>query len=120
MSEYQSKAEWPEPQLTKEQAIAIAESGEWEEWTDEYIVSFQLFQQRLCMNFGRFHEAVKKVLDRPIWTHEFAYIENLQQEYRKEKETPDMVEILNLIPAEKLLVIGGSGKELTDELFGEE
>ena len=48
-------------QLTKEQAIAFAESGEWKSWTDEQIVRFQLFQDKLCMDFGRFHEAMEIV-----------------------------------------------------------
>jgi hypothetical protein len=93
-------------QLTKEQAIAIAESGEWEKWTDEEIVKLQLFQDRLCVPFDRFHQAIEKVLGRPVWTHEFAFIENLREEYRKERPQPTMAQILDLIPGDKRIIIG--------------
>ena len=92
-------------QLTKEQAIAMAESGAWKDWTDEQIVRFQLFQNRLCMDFSRFHEAMGNVLDRPVYTHEFAYPDKLKEEYLGVKEKPSMEEIINLIPEEKRIII---------------
>jgi hypothetical protein len=95
-------------QLTKEQAVALAQSKVWQDWTDEEIVRFQLFQDRLCMNFSRFHEAVEKVLDRPVFTHEFAtrFIDDLKKEYLGVKKAPTLEEIINLIPEEKRIVIG--------------
>ena len=56
-------------QLTEEQAIEFAKRKVYEDWTDEQIVRFQLFQKKLCMDFGRFHQAIEKVLDRPVYTH---------------------------------------------------
>jgi hypothetical protein len=93
-------------QLTKEQAIAIYEGGEWKDWTDEELVRFQLFQDCLAVPFSRFHEAIEKVLDRPVWTHEFAYRDSLIDEYQKEHPAPTFEEIISLIPKDKLITIG--------------
>jgi hypothetical protein len=93
-------------QLTEEQAINFAKSGLWESWTHEQIVRFQLFQDKLCMNFSRFNEAIEKVLNRPVYTHEFAYPEELKKEFLGEKEPPTMQDIIELIPAEKTIIIG--------------
>jgi len=92
-------------QFNKKQAIAIAESGIWKEWSDEEIVRVQLFQNLLCMKFSRFHEAVEKILKRPVYTHEFAFKDNLVQEYLGNKQAPTFDEIINLIPEEKRLII---------------
>ena len=92
-------------QLTENQAIKLAESKELENWTDEQIVRFQLFQDRLCMDFGRFQLAMEKVLDRPVWTHEFADKEGLIKEYLGVKEPPTFEEIMNLIPKDKRIII---------------
>jgi hypothetical protein len=92
--------------MTKEQAIAIYKSGCWREWTDDQKVRFQLFESRLCMPFDVFHAAIEKVLNRPVWTHEFAYEDAIIKEYLGEKPAPTMDEIIDLIPAEKRLIIG--------------
>jgi len=94
-------------QLTTEQAIAFAESGAWKELDNEQIVRFQLFQSKLCMPFTRFHEAIEKVLDRPVYTHEFGLnLNGIKEEYLKTKQSPTLEEIINLIPKEKRMVIG--------------
>ena len=92
-------------QFTREQAIAFGEAKLYENLSDREKVELQLFQQKLCMPFDVFHEAIEKVLGRPVWTHEFAFIENLQKEFLGEKEPPTMDEILSLIPKEKLMII---------------
>ncbi len=94
-------------QLTREQAIAIAESKVWEKWNNEQIVRFQLFQDRLCVPFSRFHEAVEKVLNRPVYTHEFGTegVIGLKKEYLGVKKAPTFEEIIDLIPKEKQLII---------------
>jgi hypothetical protein len=91
-------------QLTKEQAIAFAQSGEYKTWTDDQIIRFQLFQEKLCMGFSRFHEAMEKVLGRPVFTHEFGS-DGLKKEYLGCKEAPTLEEILNMIPEEKRIII---------------
>lgn len=92
-------------QLTKEQAIAFAESNVWQTWTDEQIVQFQLFQTMLCMDFNRFHQAVEAVLQRPVFTHEFGF-NRITEEYLGTRDAPTFEEIINLIPADKRIVIG--------------
>lgn len=93
-------------QLTEIEAIAFAESDVWKEWTDEQIVRFQLFQDKLCMDFSRFNEAISKVLDRDVYTHEFAFHEGLIKEYLGVKNAPTFEEIMDLIPEEKRIIIG--------------
>lgn len=100
---------WAKEQVTKEQAIALAASREWEKWTPEQVVRFQLFQKRLCIDFGHFHKCIEQVLRRPVFTHEFGPgYEGLVMEYLGEKQPPTLEEILNLIPAEKRIIIGFS------------
>lgn len=93
-------------QLTTEQAIAFAQSGVWKEWNDEQIVRFQLFQNKLCLSFNRFHGALTTVLGRPVYTHEMAEPENLIKEYLGVKPPPTLQDIINMIPEDKRLVIG--------------
>jgi len=93
-------------QLTKKQAIKMAKSEIWKDMTFDEIVKFQLFQKLLCMPFDKFHEAMEKVLGRPIFTHEFGLnYEGLVKEYLGEKEAPTFEEIVNLIPKEKRIII---------------
>lgn len=93
-------------QLTKEQAILFAENKMYEKLSHEEIVGFQLFQKKLCMPFDIFHEAVEKVLDRPVFTHEFGLnLDGIKKEFLDEKEKPTLEEILNLIPEEKRIII---------------
>lgn len=95
-------------QLSKEQAIAIFEGGEWKDWTDEEVVKFQLYQERLCVPFNVFHKAVGKVLGRPVFTHEFAGDAGHQaliDEYEGKRPAPTFEEIAAMIPAEKRVVI---------------
>lgn len=91
-------------QLSKDQAVKMAESGAWKDWTDEQIVRFQLFQDRLCMDFSRYHEAITKVLGRPVYTHEFAFRHELIKEYLEVKDAPTFEEIISLIPEEKRML----------------
>lgn len=104
----EDKSKWAAKQLTQEQAIAFAESRVWLNWTAEQVVRFQLFQQLLCMDFGHFSKAMSEVLDRPVYTHEFASsnYQNLVLEYLGERPTPTLDEIIDLIPAEKRIIVG--------------
>ena len=92
-------------QLTKEQALAFFENKLYEGWTDRQIAEFQIEQDRLCMPFDVFHEAIEKTLGRPVFTHEFAFCEELRKELYGEKEPPTFEEICALIPNEKLILI---------------
>lgn len=92
--------------MTKEQAVALAKSGWWKDKSHEEIAIFQLYEERLCMPFDVFQEAVEKLLKRPVFTHEFARPDRLKAELFDDRPAPTMAEILDLIPAEKRLVIG--------------
>lgn len=75
--------------MTKEQAIALAESGFWKTMTHREIATFQLFEPLLCMPFEVFHEAIEKTLGRPVWTHEFGLNwDGLKSELIGEKQAP--------------------------------
>jgi len=90
--------------IGKEAAIALAESNWWEGKSPREIVEFQLFTEELSMPFSKFHEATELALNRSVWTHEFAYIENLQSEFLGDKQPPTMADIINLIPEDKRVV----------------
>ena len=92
-------------QLTKEQAILFAENKMYEKMTHEEIVRFQLFNEFLGMPFDVFHEAIEKVLDRPVFAHEFAYVDVLKEEYLGTREKPSFEDIVNLIPEEKRVIL---------------
>ncbi len=88
----------PETNLTKEEAIALGKSGWWKDLPPDDITSFQLWEDKLCMDFADFHGAVEKSLGRSVWTHEFARPDLLKQEFLKERERPSLPEIFGLIP----------------------
>lgn len=91
--------------MRKEQAIELAESKWWESKTYREIVEFQLFEDRLCMPFDVFHEALEKSLDRPVFTHELAFRDRIEKEFLGERERPTFDEIINIIPKDKRLII---------------
>lgn len=92
-------------QLNKQQALDFYNSKVWEDMTNEQLVKFQLFQELLCIPFSLFHEAVEKVLERPVFNTEFANPDKLRAEYLGESPAPTLDEILGQLPKEKLLLI---------------
>ena len=58
-------------QFTEKQALAFFESKRWESMSFKVRALFQLQQERLCMTFDVFHEAVQKTVGRPVFSHEF-------------------------------------------------
>jgi hypothetical protein len=93
--------------LTKQQAIDLYNSEVWKDWTDEKIVRVQLFQERLCVDFRKFHEALENVLGRGVFTHELSSsnIENIYKEYLGVGSQPTLDEIINLIPKNKRIIL---------------
>ena len=75
-------------ELTKEEAIELAESGWWKDMDKSEVARLQLNQKKLCMDFGAFHEAVEVLLGRSVWTHEFAEPDKLKAEANNEKAAP--------------------------------
>ena len=92
--------------IGKEKALALASSGWWKSKTAREIAEFQMFTEELSMPFGVFHEALEKALGRPVWTHELGPDwAGLAAELLGERSQPSMQEILDLIPAEKRIVL---------------
>ena len=91
-------------QITRKQAIEIYKSKVWKEWSDEEIVKFQLYQDKLAIPFEKVHAAIEKVLHRPVFSHEFAYMERLREEYEGNRKAPTFQEIINLIPKDKQII----------------
>ncbi len=70
--------------ITREQAVKFSESGWWEGKTACEITALQLYESRLCMpELQMFHEAVEVALGRPVFTHEFAFVQRLQKNLKK-------------------------------------
>lgn len=93
--------------ITREQALIKWNTEWWLTATPEEIVKFQLFTDRLCMPFDKFHEAVEKCLDRPVWTHEFGRdVDGLRKEFLGERLPPTMREIAYLLTKPKTIVVG--------------
>lgn len=94
--------------MTKSQAIALANSNFWEEMNDREIAEFQISEEKLCMPFDVFHEALEKTIGRPIFTHEFGLnVEGLRDELFNGKERPTFDEIIKLIPQNKRTIVIG-------------
>lgn len=96
-------------QLTKDQAMAFYDSGKWKSLSNEQIAKFQMQQDRLCVPFGVFSKALGETLGRPVYTHEFGLNrDGLMQELFLGKEPPTMQDIIDMLPAEKTIVLGVS------------
>jgi len=95
-----------EKQLSKNGAQALFDSQFWIEMSQRDIAEFQLWQERLCMPFNVFHEAITNALGRPVYTHEFGLNwEGLKKEFLGELPTPTLQDIIELIPEEKRIII---------------
>lgn len=93
-------------EMKKEEAIALYESGFWETMSFKERAMFQMFEERLCMPFEVFHEAVEKTLDRPVFTHEFGLnYDGLKKELLGEAPPPTLADIINMIPKEKRMIV---------------
>jgi len=91
--------------MTKYDAMRLYESKFWEKMTLRDRAVFQLHEEKLCMPFGVFHEAMEATLGRPIFTHEFAFPDALRKEMNGEKPAPTFDEILALIPEDKRIIV---------------
>ena len=93
-------------QLTKEQALEFNDSKKYEAMSDREKAEFQIMQDRLCMPFSVFHEAVTKTIGRDVYTHEFGLNrEGIQAEIFDRKEAPSLEDIISLLPADKTIVV---------------
>lgn len=58
-------------QLSREQAIELAENKLYLYMPARALVEFQLSQDKLFMPFDVYHSTLEKILGRPVLTHEF-------------------------------------------------
>lgn len=80
--------------MTKEQAVRFSESGWWEGRTACEITALQLYEPRLCLpEFQIFHEAVEAALGRPVFTHEFAFVQRLQREFEEKRPEAEAIKV---------------------------
>ena len=91
--------------MTKEQAIALWKSNRWVNWSDKQIVDLQLYQERICFPFARFHGALEAVLGRPVYTHELANADRLIEELEGKRDKPTLYDIREMLPPEKVIEI---------------
>jgi hypothetical protein len=92
--------------LTQEEAIELSKTNFWEKMSPREIATFQMFEPRLCMPFDVFHEAIEKTLGRPVFTHEFGFnADGIRKELMGEAPAPTFEEVMNMIPAEKRIVV---------------
>jgi len=93
-------------QLTEEQAIAFGENNLWEELSLEERAKFQMSQEKLCMPFDKFHEAIEKTLGRSVFTHEFGLNpDGIKKELFEGGEPPSLKDIIEMIPEEKRAIL---------------
>ena len=92
--------------ITEQQAIDKYNTEWWKTATSREIVRFQLFTNRLCCPFDKFHAAVEKVLNRPVWTHKFGLnYDGLCREFLGERDPPSFEEIINMLSKDKDKII---------------
>ncbi len=95
--------------MTEKQALALIETRFWEDMSDRDIAVFQLWEDRLCMPFDVFHDAVCKTLGSQMWDLSLAMHRNgikrllLKKIQRKSLARED---ILALIPESKRVLCG--------------
>ena len=58
--------------MTKEQAQKLFDSGFWKNLSFEVIALFQIFEDKLCMPFDVFREAVEKTVGHEVQTFQFS------------------------------------------------
>ena len=93
-------------QLTREQAITCAQQGHWKDWDFQIRALFQIHQDRLCMPFSVFHEAVEKTLGRPVFTHELGLnLVGLKAELLGLADAPTLEQVIALLPVERAIVV---------------
>ncbi len=91
--------------MDREQALKLVETKWWEGKSPKEIVAFQLYEEKLCCPFEVFHSALEHALERPVFTHELAFVDNIRDEFEGKGPKPSLEDILNLIPADKKVII---------------
>tara|TARA_R110002096_G_scaffold42937_8_gene115553 strand:+ start:6188 stop:6499 length:312 start_codon:yes stop_codon:yes gene_type:complete len=96
----------PMRQLTKVEAILFFENCAYKNMTYRQKAEFQMMQDKLCMPFRIFHEAITEALGRPVYTHEFGLNRaGLMDELFNGAEAPTLDEIIEMIPPEMRFIL---------------
>lgn len=91
--------------LTREQAIALYDTRFWESLAYVERARFQLSEERLCMPFDVFVEAVERALGRPVKVGEFLASRRLLAELTGERRSLDVEEWLSMLPEDKRVLL---------------
>lgn len=91
--------------LTREQALALYDSSFWESLAYVERARFQLSEERLCMPFDVFIEAVERSLGRPVRVGEILNSRKLLVELTGERQPLDADELLSMLPADKRILL---------------
>ena len=89
---------WARSQITVEQAVSLYDNRFWESMNYEERAIFQLFEERLCMPFDVFREALEMTLGRRVKNKEILFSDKLGVEILRGRATPSIDDILSLIP----------------------
>lgn len=84
--------------LTRVQAIALYDSEFWRFLNAEERACFQLTEERLCMPFPVFHEAVEICLERPVAPGEYLWPARLLSEIKSDAPALRIEHILEILP----------------------
>lgn len=91
--------------LTRNQAAALYESTFWESLAYVERARFQLSEDRLCMPFDVFVEAVERSLGRTVTVGEFLNSTALLAEISGERRPLEIDELLALLPEENRILL---------------
>ena len=80
--------------MSKEQAVAFLESGQWKDLTDEEITRLQLFQERRCVPADVFQRAIEGALGRPVLSAEYKRFDELTAEFEGRAERPTLTDVV--------------------------
>lgn len=90
---------WTRSRITMEQAIGLYDTRFWESMNYEERAIFQLFEERLCMPFDVFREALEMTLGRRVENQEILFGDKLGAEILRGRAAPSTDDIVSLIPA---------------------
>jgi hypothetical protein len=92
--------------IGKEKAIELYETRWWEGKRDTEIAGFCLAVRELCCPFDVLHQSLENSLGRPVWTHELGLnLQGILNEFHGTESAPTFEQIVELIPAEKRIVV---------------
>lgn len=91
--------------LTRDQAVALYDTGFWRYLNLEERACFQLSEERLCMPFPVFHHAVEVCLQRKVAAGEYLRPKRLLREVARTATPPPKEKLLDLLPPNQRSVI---------------